>query len=408
MHNNEIKKLIVIELIIFICLIFVTLVLNYNIHNHYKKELIKNNTHIIAAIIKAHPELEEEIISNLISSSGDFDSAKQIMNKYGLDSISNLEYLTDIKNIKERITLYNFSFMIILFITISITYIVFVKKQYKKINSINKYMNNILNGDYSFDIREYQEGDISNLKNDIYKITVRLKEQSELLEKEKKHLENVLSDISHQIKTPLTSMYVINDLLTKDNVKPELKKEFLTKNYRQLERIEWLVTTLLKLSRLDSGSIVLKKEDVNIKNLITDAIAPFLIPMELKKQKVTISGDDFTKISADYNWTLEAIINIIKNAHEHTSSGGEITISYDTNPLYTEILIIDNGEGISKDDIKHIFKRFYRGTKSNKESIGIGLNMAKKIIDIQNGIISVKSEINKGTTFSIKIYKLTV
>lgn len=203
-------------------------------------------------------------------------------------------------------------------------------------------------------------------------------------------------------------MYVINDLLSNENLNPKLKKEFLIKNRNQLERIEWLVSTLLKISMLDSGTIILKKENVNVCELIKDAVEPLNIPIELKQQIIIINGKNDIVINVDYRWTLEAIINILKNAHEHTPCGGSIKIEYNSNPIYTEISITDNGEGIAKTDIKHIFERFYKAKKSNKESIGIGLNMAKKIIDMQNGIISVSSTIGKGTTFTIKFFKSNI
>ena len=277
-------------------------------------------------------------------------------------------------------------------------------KQSKKIRELSFYMNNILNNDYSFDIRDYEEGDISNLKNDIYKMTVKLKEQSDLSQKDKRYLEEVLSDISHQLKTPLTSMYVINDVLLSDkNISDNKKQEFLMKNRKELERIEWLVTSLLKISRLDSGSEKIRIKEVSLKELIKKVIEPLEIPIELKRQELVLNYDPKIKLNIDINWTTEAFINILKNAHEHTAEEGKIIISSKDTPVYTEIEIIDNGEGINSKDLPHIFERFYKG-KNNKDSIGIGLNMAKKIINLEKGEIKVISN-SRGTTFNIKFYK---
>lgn len=277
-------------------------------------------------------------------------------------------------------------------------------KKNKKIKNLSTYMNNILNNNYSLDIRDYEEGNLSNLKNDIYKMTVKLKEQSDLSQKEKKYLEEVLSDISHQLKTPLTSMYVINDVLLSDKkIDDSKKQEFLIKNRKELERIEWLVTSLLKMSRLDSGSEKIIPKETKLDDLIKKTVTPLEIPIELKNQHLILDYDKNIKLNIDLNWTTEALINILKNAHEHTKENGTIQIKVKDTVIYTEIEIIDTGEGISTTDLPHIFERFYKG-KTNKESIGIGLNMAKKIINLEKGDIKVISNSN-GTTFNIKFYK---
>lgn len=404
--NKEVKEILFLNLIYFFIIIIIGLFLSFYSFNLYKKNLIRNNSILVGNILKNHPELEEEVINELILNSDTYDYGTEILNKYGLDDPKYLDYLKVNNELKQNIIFTNVLFIIILFILISITYLIFIKNQYRKINKIDKYMNKILNNDYSLDIRDYVEGDISTLKNDIYKMTIKLKEQTELSIKDKKYLEETLADISHQIKTPLTSMYVINDILSNNDLDKKSQIEFLNKNRNQLERIEWLVTTLLKISRLDSGMVTLKRDNINIEDLINKTIEPIKIMAEIKN--ISIKTDiETSNFYLDFNWTLEALTNILKNACEHTNNNGSIKIEVNENPLYLNIKIIDNGVGISESDKKHIFDRFYKG-KTNKDSIGIGLNMAKKIINLQNGEIECISKINEGTTFDIKFYKKVI
>lgn len=290
--------------------------------------------------------------------------------------------------------------IIVLLISIAIN-LLYIIKINNKINEINIYLDSILAGDYTIDIRDYTEGKISILKNNVYKVTTRLKEQSELLLHEKKYLADMLADISHQIKTPLTGMNMIQDIL-ENETKEDLRKEFLNKNREQIERIDWLISSLLKISRLDSGTIKLKGERIKVSTLIKKSVEPLKIMMESKNIKLDLCIKNFD-VLVDVNWTSEALVNIIKNACEHTKDNVKIITS--NNPIYKEIDIIDNGCGIKNSDLKHIFERFYKGNH-NKESIGIGLNMSKKIIELQKGTIEVETKENEFTMFKIKFYQL--
>ena len=404
LKNKEVRELILIEIIVLIIGIVSILLLNKYSYETYKEAIIENNLYIIDSIISKHPELENEVIDGIINHDISKGESYEILNKYGLDRLDTVDYLNNNSYINKTIRKYNIIYISILIIFVFSILIIYINKIYNKIRKLSIYANDILNNKYNMDIREYSEGDISNLKNDLYKMTIKLKEQNELSLKDKIYLQDTLSDISHQLKTPLTSMYVINELLYDDKLDKSLKKELLNKSKKGLERIEWLITSLLKMSRLDSGSEKLILERVKLINIINKTIEPIRIPLELKNINLNVSCSNDIKVNVDVNWTTEALINILKNAMEHTLENGNINIVCSDNPRYTLISISDDGCGISKKDLPHIFERFYKGM-SNKESIGIGLNMSKKIIENENGNISVKSKENEGTTFIIKLFK---
>lgn len=284
----------------------------------------------------------------------------------------------------------------------------FTMWRYDKITKLSISINQMARGNYALDIRDSKEGELSILKDDIYKLTTRLSEKTWQLEKEKESLAEALSDISHQLKTPLTSLSMMVDLLENNDLPEEKKKEFLENMRSSLSRMEWLVIALLKMAQLDSNTITLRKEEVNVTDLLEEALEPLKVLMEIKEIDCEFSGDEKTTVTCDPLWTAEAISNILKNSGEHTPRGGHIKISWMDNPLYTSISIVDNGEGIPKEDIPHLFKRFYMKNQSGKNNIGIGLSLSLSILKKQDGDITVKSELGVGTTFDIRLYKVTV
>lgn len=286
--------------------------------------------------------------------------------------------------------------------------VIYTIKRYKDINKLSVYLKKVYGGEYSLDIRDNMEGELSILKNEIYKVNSILSMQAEQLKVEKEQLAGAISDISHQLKTPLTSMLVMTDLLNTEELEQDKRMLFTRNMTLQLKRMEWLLTSLLKIAKIDAGTIEFKKEQVNVEKLIKHSIKPLLIPMELKNQEFIVSGETTVSFDGDFNWSSEALINIIKNCIEHTPDGGRISVYYSENPMYTEIAISDNGRGIDKKDLPYIFKRFYKGKNASEDSVGIGLAMAKSIINSQNGDIVVSSTINQGTSFHIKFFKQVV
>jgi signal transduction histidine kinase len=269
---------------------------------------------------------------------------------------------------------------------------------------LSAYLRRIEAGDYALDVRDNGEGNFSLLKNDLYKVTVRLREQSELLQKDKTALSNLIADISHQIKTPLTSLGVLADLLAEDPPEED-RHAFVERLRAQIGRIQWLVTALLKLARLDAGTAAFKSEPVDVRQLIERALEPLQIPIEIKKQRLEVHGDDSASFTGDLNWSAEALTNVVKNCVEHTPEGGKIKMVYTANALYTEIIVSDDGEGIADADLPNLFNRFYRGANAGENSVGIGLALAKAIFNAQGGDIAVHSQRGRGTNFEIRLFR---
>jgi signal transduction histidine kinase len=273
-----------------------------------------------------------------------------------------------------------------------------------QVAGLSAYLRRIDAGDYFLDLRDNGEGSISLLKNDLYKVTVRLREQAELLQKDKTALSNLIADISHQIKTPLTSLGVLADLLADDPPEAD-RRAFVERLRAQLGRIQWLVAALLKLARLDAGTAAFKSEPVDLRRLIERALEPLQIPLEIKKQRLVIHGGAGASFTGDLNWSAEALTNVVKNCIEHTPEGGKIEITYSANALYAEITVSDDGKGIAGRDIPHIFNRFYRGENAGENNVGIGLALAKAILTAQGGDISVSSQPGAGTSFAIRVFR---
>ena len=394
----------------FIILVFTALILCSGVTsltlNLIKEKVVENNQAIIGNILTDRPELEEEIIDIITqgNSKENIELGRKILDKYNYNSNITLKNEPIINESMKYIFNINCIFICIILMLCMILTLSCFNKIYDDIKDMTDYAYNSSEG-RNFEMKNRnQEGQIGLLKTELIKMTNILKEKVEILNNEKIFLNNTISDISHQLKTPMTSLIILNDLMYED-LRKETKIEFLDKIKSQLNRMEWLVKSILKLSKVEAKVINFEKKEVKINELIKRSVAPNLIPMEIKNIKLSIDGDENTSYTGDINWSSEAFVNIIKNCIEHTPQDGRIDINYAQNPLYCEVVIKDSGEGIDKKDLPHIFKRFYKGKTSKEDSVGIGLAMAKSIIESQNGDIYVESEINKGTEFHIIFHK---
>ena len=251
----------------------------------------------------------------------------------------------------------------------------------------------------------YSEGELAILQSEIYKMAVKLREQAQNLSGEKILLADALADISHQLRTPLTALNLIVSLLSHGDLSDERREQLTLDMKSQLGRIDWLINSLLKASRLDAGTIVFKNEAFSVSSLLSAALEPLEIALDLKDISLSIDSDGNEHITGDALWIAEAVTNTLKNAMEHTPSGGKIQISATETSLFTEIIISDNGGGIPEQDLPHLFERFYKGRNSASGSIGIGLNLTKMIVAAQNGSIKAENSAYGGARFTIRFYK---
>lgn len=294
----------------------------------------------------------------------------------------------------------------ILGIGLTVLFTVYTAKRYKKLWQLNNYLSAVCAGNYDLSIGDNTEGELSILKNNLYKVIVLLNSQNDELKKEKTFLSDSMADISHQLKTPLTSMMVMSDLLL-DETDENKRKEFLSIITTQLDKTKWLITNLLKISKLDAGTTQFKKEEVSINDVLTQSLKPFSVTLDIKQIKVINTVENFI-FKGDSNWTCEAVENIIKNCIEHTDGGGTLTFYTQMTNIYNSLFIVDNGCGITKEDLPHIFERFYHGENSSSESVGIGLALAKTVLEKEKGDIIVSSKIGKGSKFEVRFYKAII
>lgn len=402
-NKIEFKKSIIISLVITIIFSIFMAIINIYEYKEYTKNFNKNIASIIDVIQSKYPEISTDEIIGILNS-GKIPQ-NNLLKKYGIDLEKNTVILENNK-INNKFIKIEIILLITTSISLLIVFILYERKQDKEIDKITKYLEAINDKNYTLKIDENSEEELSILKNELYKVTVMLRENASNTLKDKINLKRALEDISHQLKTPLTSILIILDNLT-DN--PEMdyqtRVEFLHDLKRETTRIQSLIQSILKLSKFDSNTVQFIKQDIYLKQIVDEAIKNTGSLADLKNIKINVEGNKKIKLNCDLLWQIEAITNILKNCIEHSKENTQIDIKYNNNSVYSYITITDYGEGISKEDLPHIFERFYRGKNSSNESIGIGLSLSKTIIESNNGIVSVESNSDK-TTFIIKYFKL--
>ena len=358
---------------------------------------------IIGTIKEKYPDISDTEIIKIINN--EETTATDIFKQYGIELDKDSLILENNKDFTRFLILDGIAFIGIIFGLIGL-FLIYDRKKDKELAQITKYIEEINRKNYSLKIDEISEDELSILKNEIYKTTIMLKENADNSLKDKINLKKSLEDISHQLKTPLTSILVILDNLIDDEDMPkEVRQDFIRDIKREVSSINFLVQSILKLSKFDSNTIKFIKENILLKDIVNESVKNVSMLCDLKNVDIEVNGESKAKVNCDFMWEVEAVTNIIKNCVEHSNNESKIIVNYEQNNVYSSITIQDFAGGIDKKDLPHIFERFYKGKNASQDSVGIGLALAKTIIENDNGNINVETD-NIGTKFIIKYFAL--
>lgn len=289
-------------------------------------------------------------------------------------------------------------------VSFAVVLVLFSRKRYRAMAELSASIDRILHGEDGVSIDGSTEGELSILSSEVRKMTVRLREQAEHLRQDRLRMSDALADISHQLRTPLTAMNLTVSMLSRDGLTAEERRRSMFDLKQQLSRIDWLVETLLKLSKIDAGTVQFRQDWVSVAELLRLAAEPLRIAMELRGQEL-ILGVGEESFTGDLAWSAEAVGNLLKNCSEHTPPGGRIEVAVRQTALFCEILIRDTGEGFAEHEIPFLFDRFYRGENASAGSVGIGLALARSLIVSQNGTVSAANAKEGGATFTVRFYQ---
>lgn len=361
---------------------------------------------MLGSVKQAYPATPEEELLELLSVDEDRGTGERLLGQYGIFLEEQGSSFTRLKSMRAGFCGILSAVLLIMagfFLTILLLYI---RHRQREIGKLCGYMDEVGRGNFSLDISHNRDDELSGLKNELYKLTVFLKEQAKTAIDNRRALADAVADISHQLKTPLTSVTVLVDNLSENqDMEPVIRSRFLREVSSQLSGVSWLIAVLLKLSRLDAGVVELEHRSLSVRALAEKVCQKLELLAEWRQVELKLQISEEIRIRGDDQWLTEAFLNLVKNAIEHSHAGGEVLITAEENDVYTLVTVKDDGEGISQEEQKHLFERFYRGRSAGADSVGIGLSLAKEIIVRQDGYITVESDQGKGTVFLVKFIK---
>lgn len=417
-NKQAVKSLLLIGVVLVVSVVTYISWISWYTHKYKNME----NTYIrciMENVINQYPDLDMEEIAIILNKSyGELESSTtseefdSILRKNGItDNTFYIKDMSDIRNVNIIVSTSIIGVMSVLFI---LCFCMYLRRRKKDIFELQDYMDKISRGNYELEINDNSEDELSSLKNSLYKIMVYMKEQADSARIKKVMLAQSVSDISHQLKTPLTSTQVLLDNL---NDNPDMdystRKKFIYEALNQVNGMSWMIVSMLKLSRIDAGVVEFNNENISINKIIEEAVGNLEVIAEIKNVNIeknidNRNEDELNKsdiyIKGDYNWNREALQNIIKNAIEHSNDKGTVKINITDNDVYTAVYITNRGEKLSDKQQKQIFERYYSEAKYEDNSMGIGLPLAKAVIEKQGGYISVESD-DEETVFIVKYIK---
>jgi Signal transduction histidine kinase len=405
--NEELKKLIR-GVVLF--LVAAVLLANLGL-GVFKNRMRRDYTALAAGVLEnvrqAYPQVSEEQLFRLLDVPGATEEGWEILARYGIFT----EYGSrTLESQEERLLRFQMGMNAILLLTIFLgilAIIIYLQRRQHRIEELQRYMEKLSRGNYCLNLEENNDDELSGLRNEVYRLTVQLKESAALEQGRRQALADSVANISHQLKTPMTSMTILLDNLTENEEMDRITRHrFLTEVRRQLMGMSWLIANMLKLSRLEAGVVELQRTSVEAGQLVEKCTARLQTAAEWKAVGLEVWLQPGAALYVDENWTVEALCNIIKNAIEHSPEGGSVRISASENEIYTKICVADSGSGISGEERERLFQRFYRGSNAAQDSIGIGLALAKEVVEQQHGHIQVESKEGEGTVFSLRFMKI--
>lgn len=365
-----------------------------------KSMYLEHDRAVVSALLEQG--VSKEVIANAVSSTDTSAAGVEFLSSLGINQNTLNSLLPHFSQFQHHFLLMVLGGCIFLTLILGIGIIFFLRIRNRLYQQAEKIIDNYINNDYSCHLPQDSEGEIFHLFASVEQLATMLQAKNETEHKTKEFLKSTISDISHQLKTPLAALMMYQEIIEAEPDNAETVKEFSQKIGTALKRIEQLILSMLKITRLDTGNILFEKQSYFIQELIKNAISELTTRATQERKQIIVNGTPNQTVICDMDWTSEAIGNLVKNALDHTKAGGIIRITWESTPTMLRILVSDNGSGIAPEDIHHIFKRFYRSKYSlNTPGVGLGLPLAKSIIEGQGGLISVQSILHEGTTFSV-------